>query len=1290
MEATYIFYLYVKICCLFLKQHLLLQDRAALSFQQTTKINIKGDQKIRLHEILSATNHFSDDNLIKVGGLGKLYRGKLFRSGMLMDIVARRLSRIYGQGDIEFRTEISVLSSLENNNISSVVGFVDEKDEKIIVYEQKFYGCLDQHIGDPTLRWSQRLQICLGVAHALNYIHYDVIHCDINSSKIFLDEAREPKIFGFEFSTKFPQSWRHRLLYSSYFHTSSMTPKFDVYCFGVLMFEILCGRKPMIKENVVIEEVHDIIDPNLLKQMDTQSLNSFLKTARACLKKALAERPTMDQVVKELEETLELQSKHQNPGEGASTNHSKVYFLKIPLREIKLATNDFDQECCVGAGGYGTVYRAILDVLDIQDMSSLEGKCKDELPKISKIVAIKRISREDEQGKEGFLSEIELLTSCRHPNIVSLLGFSEENREMVLVYEYVSNGSLCDCIEKAEINLTWAQRLQISLDIANGINYLHTDMEGKPRILHRDIKSQNILLDENLNAKVADFGLSKFHPKEQQASTIFTARIAGTLVYLDPEYLATGNYKKESDVYSFGIVLFEILSGRLAFDNIYMEKGTGLGPIARRRFNEKTLKELIDPKMLEDNEHSFTLNRGPNQESFDAFSEIAYQCLAETQAKRPTMELVIKELKNALKLQGKTMVLSRFPLSDIVSATENFSETYCIGIYAYGMVYKAKVDHFGNKGILVAVKRISSRESAQGEQRFFSEIEMHAIYTHPNVVSLVGYCDERDELILLYEHASNNSLDDYLKSVDNVNNLTWTQRLQMCLDIAQGLDHIHTKMDCQQHGDIRSSNILLGKNGETKIAYFGSSKLHPSNQEVGVKVYWDPEYEKTYKLEKESDVYSFGVVMLEIFCGRVAYDPGYIGENEKGLAPIARRCFNRGTIKKMIDPKLLKVEETDDDIFTSIGRPNQKSLDTFLEIANNCLRETQAGRPTLDIVIKELEKALNFQDILKNLRISLKDIRLATQNFSHKNCDVNARYWKTYKGQLSFPQDNVNNKTRIGTPIVAKRWDTESSQGYHQFCTEFEILFKCREHENIIGLVGFCNEMDEKIIVYERKDIGSLDNYLKDDTLTWTKRLKICIDVASGLKFLHEGDATLKKVVHMDIKSPNILLTDDCKANISNLECSSIGSLHQDMTLVTDNAYASLGYLDPQYKHGSYTEKSDIYSFGVVLLEILCGRLAWDERCKDHSESLGPLAKRHYEERKLDEMVFAGIKSQIHPEALAIFADIAYGCLHDKLEERPTVHEVKLQLENALHVQETYNTMEAIRNIEKEYTPQNL
>ncbi|KAK9068291.1 hypothetical protein SSX86_012402 [Deinandra increscens subsp. villosa] len=1286
-----------------------IQEKIRVSLYKEQLHFIDGILIYKLEEIKSATNNFSHENLItenliKEAALGKVYKGQLLRDGNLMNITVRRLDCTFGQGD-ELQTEISTLKSLEHlkhKNIVSIFGRYDDDNEKIIIYQEAFHGTLDQHLNDPALTSSQRLQICLGVARALKDIHYDTIHCDINCSKIFLDEDWEPKIYGFELSTKYPQSWRHRLLYSRYFDTNNMTPKYDVYSFGVLLFEVFCGRKPTTANEPTLE---DLIDLSIREQMDKESLRQLKDLTYKCLNQQQPVKcPTMHEIVKELEKVIKLQTEDANleqlkdVDEDTIFNTWKMELLRIPLREIRLATNNFHDDHRIGSGGFATVYKAKLDVLNIQSFASMKGKCKDEMPKISKTVAIKRINLgRGESGKQGFLTELESLTSCEHPNIVSLVGFSEEPPEMILVYEYAFNGSLADYMRNSDsfsnerlepVNLTWAQRIQICLDIAHGLDYLHTNMEGKPRIIHRDIKSDNILLDGNLNAKIADFGLCKFHDMKQLASTIDTRIIAGTLVYLDPEYNSKHKYSRKSDIYSLGVVLFEVLSGSLAYDAIYLdENDLGLAPIARRRYFEKTLKEFIDPKIIEEDDGNIcTLNRGPSQDSFDTFSKIAYRCLAETQAIRPSLEIVIMELKTALKLQGETMVLSRFRLDDIKLATENFAETYGIDLGTNGMVYKAELNCFGNNSLLarkgenngvpskrritVAIKRITSRG---GKKEFFAELEMKTTNEHPNIVPLLGFCDEGDEMILVYDYAYERSLDYYLKTVDNMASFTWTNRLCMCLEIARGLNHLHSKKVNQQriiHTGIKSANILLDKNSEVKIAYFGISKLYPTtNQEIGMKVYEDPEYEKTGKVKKKSDIYSFGVVICEIFSGRLAYDQDYLVENDKGIAPIAHQCFKDGTIERIMDPKLK--EETDEDIFILNRGPNKDSLNTFLKVAYHCLGEA-AKRPTMEIVIKELEIALNFHEtLIKKLQIPRKDIESGTKNFSEKNCVGSGRFWKAYNGELLIPHDNAN--ASGSTAIVAKRWDSKFGQGDHQFRTEVNILFKCN-HENVIGLVGYCNEMDEKIILYEHMSNGSLDKYLKDVNLTWVKRLVICIDVANGLGFLHQGGVKLKKVVHRDIKSPSILLNDDWNAKISNLELSSLNSLHQDMEHANDNA--TFAYLDPLYEQGFLTEKSDIYSFGVVLFEILCGRLAWAEDQEDHSRFLGPLAKRFYEEGKLDEIVFEGIKEQIVPESLSKFADIAYQCLHHNSELRPKAHEVVIQLQKALDAQKDYKRWE--------------
>ncbi|KAJ0799938.1 putative protein kinase RLK-Pelle-LRR-I-1 family [Helianthus annuus] len=303
--------------------------------------------------------------------------------------------------------------------------------------------------------------------------------------------------------------------------------------------------------------------------------------------------------------------------------------LRIPLNVILLATNNFDEKYLLGSGGYGEVYKAELNDFNIKSSLATKLKSEDGHPKLPNTVAIKRIfHREDSQGKEGFLAELEVLSKYKM------------------------------------VNLTWTQRLKICIDIAEGLNYLHTTMEDKKRIIHRDIKSDNILLGENWEAKIADFGLSKIQ-LNQHDSTINTNHIAGTNVYLDPEYAKTCKLKIASDIYSFGVVLFEIFSGKLAYDSNFMkENEKGLAPVIRRHFKKGTLKEMLDPEILENAfELGFSGKVGPDHDSLKEFLKIAYPCIAKIQAHRPqTTEVVIKGLKSSLAFQVSQSNIIQFCL----------------------------------------------------------------------------------------------------------------------------------------------------------------------------------------------------------------------------------------------------------------------------------------------------------------------------------------------------------------------------------------------------------------------------------------------------------------------------------------------------------------------------------------------------------------------------------------------------------------------------------------------------
>ncbi|CAI9290749.1 unnamed protein product [Lactuca saligna] len=212
--------------------------------------------------------------------------------------------------------------------------------------------------------------------------------------------------------------------------------------------------------------------------------------------------------------------------------------LRIHLADINNATANFSKACRIGGGGFGEVYKGEL-ILHSRGQT----------------VAFKRLDRKYGQGDREFRNEILLLSDYKHENIVSLLGFCDESKERILVYEYASRRGRDMYLNNKD--LTWPQRLMISIGAACGLAFLHSDVGTQQKVFHRDVKSSNILLDDNWNAKISDFGLSKFAPTNNNISILYTNPV-GTVGYCDPLYLETGFLTKESDIYSFGVVLFEL------------------------------------------------------------------------------------------------------------------------------------------------------------------------------------------------------------------------------------------------------------------------------------------------------------------------------------------------------------------------------------------------------------------------------------------------------------------------------------------------------------------------------------------------------------------------------------------------------------------------------------------------------------------------------------------------------------------------------------------------------------
>ncbi|KAL8529069.1 hypothetical protein ACS0TY_006509 [Phlomoides rotata] len=286
-------------------------------------------------------------------------------------------------------------------------------------------------------------------------------------------------------------------------------------------------------------------------------------------------------------------------------------------KEIKAATNHFKE--AIGRGSFGCVY-----------VGKLPG---------GKSVAVKVRFDKTQLGADSFINEVSLLSQIRHPNLVSLEGFCCESKQQILVYEYLPGGSLADNLygkKSKKLTLSWVRRLKIAVDAAKGLDYLHNGCDL--RIIHRDVKSSNILLDMEMNAKVCDFGLSK-HVTQSDVSHVTTV-VKGTAGYLDPEYYSTQQLTEKSDVYSFGVVLLELICGREPLTHTGTPDSFNL-VLWAKPYLQAGAFEIVDE----------SLNGSFDAESVRRASLIACRSVERDALQRPSISEVLGELKEAYSLQ---------------------------------------------------------------------------------------------------------------------------------------------------------------------------------------------------------------------------------------------------------------------------------------------------------------------------------------------------------------------------------------------------------------------------------------------------------------------------------------------------------------------------------------------------------------------------------------------------------------------------------------------------------------
>lgn len=301
------------------------------------------------------------------------------------------------------------------------------------------------------------------------------------------------------------------------------------------------------------------------------------------------------------------------PKDGLDTNISSSA-QTFTFRELAVATRNFRDECFLGEGGFGRVYKGRLET--------------------GQVVAVKQLDRNGLQGNREFLVEVLMLSLLHHVNLVNLIGYCADGDQRLLVYEYMALGSLEDHLFDLPPDkepLDWNTRMKIAAGAAKGLEYLHD--KANPPVIYRDFKSSNILLDEGFHPKLSDFGLAKLGPTGDKSHV--STRVMGTYGYCAPEYAMTGQLTVKSDVYSFGVVFLELITGRRAIDSDRPHGEQNLVAWARPLFNDRRkFLKLADPRLQ---------NKFPTRGLYQALA-VASMCIQENAAARPLIGDVVTAL----------------------------------------------------------------------------------------------------------------------------------------------------------------------------------------------------------------------------------------------------------------------------------------------------------------------------------------------------------------------------------------------------------------------------------------------------------------------------------------------------------------------------------------------------------------------------------------------------------------------------------------------------------------------
>ncbi|KAG6486103.1 receptor like protein kinase S.2-like [Zingiber officinale] len=675
--------------------------------------------------------------------------------------------------------------------------------------------------------------------------------------------------------------------------------------------------------------------------------------------------------------------------------------------ELYIGTKGFSDEEVLGSGGFGRVYRAVL-------------------PGDGSVVAVKCVARRGDRIEKAFAAELVAVAQLRHRNLVRLCGWCVHDDHLLLVYDYMPNRSLDRLLFPQPLKtgvrpLDWPRRRRIMRGLAAALFYLHEQLDTQ--IIHRDVKTSNVMLDAEFNARLGDFGLARwlehgdelvektmrsFSATNYQFRLTDTSRIGGTIGYLPPESFQKrgggGSATAKSDVFSFGIVVLEVATGRRAVDlsspddQIFMldwirrladdgrclEAGDhrlpdGSYPLSEmRRFihlgllcslhdphSRPTMKWVMEILSSESATDLPTLPCFKSQPQYISFSSSTTTTTTATTtttsnyltAGNTTLFITAdngggstgSESRRAMKAAIPSIDTPReIPYKEIVAITNNFSVSQMVAEMDFGTGYRGYLDNRFH----VLVKRLGMRTCPALRARFAGELRNLAHLRHRHLVQLRGWCTEQGEMLVVYDFFTGGSslLSHHL--FHRAAALDWRRRYHIVKCLASAVLYLHEEWEEQViHRNITSSAIFLDPDRNPRLGAFALAEFlsrnaeghhapAPSASARGIFGYMSPEYMETGEATAMADVYSFGVVVLEVVSGRMAVDLRW-----PEVLLVKKVCLlesRKRPLAELADPKL-------------DGEFEPEELVRLVKLGIACTRSSAASRPSMRQIVSILD-----------------------------------------------------------------------------------------------------------------------------------------------------------------------------------------------------------------------------------------------------------------------------------------------------------------------------------------------